>query len=198
MPLLPDTRRSLIARLADSADADAWSEFVDVYEEAVYRFSRGRGLQEADARDAVQRVWVAVHGAMADWKPTGRSGSFRTWLVRTAHRTCMRVLRENRGVCRGAGGTSVLARLNAVADVREPESEESTWQRWAFCWAAGQVEREVEAVTWQCFHLAAVQGASPADVASRLNVRVGTVYASKCRVLARIRQRVRELSEERQ
>lgn len=195
MPLLPDTRPSLLARLADAGDADAWAEFVAIYEDAVYRFSRGRGLQEADARDVVQRVWIAVHAAIADWKPSGRTGSFRAWLVTTAHRTCLRVLRENASHVRGAGGTSVMSRLQDVSKCDELDTTEADWRRWAFCWAAGQVEREVEPATWNCFYLTAVEGIAPAEVARRLNERIGTVYAAKCRVLARIRNRARALLE---
>ena len=89
MPSLPDTRYSLLARLVDPADAAAWSEFTSIYEEAVLRYSRNRGLQDADAREVVQHVLLAVHQAIGDWKPTGRPGSFRAWLARTAHRICL-------------------------------------------------------------------------------------------------------------
>ena len=85
MPSLPDTRYSLLARLVDPEDAVAWSEFTSIYEEAVMRYSRSRGLQDADALEAVQNVLLAVHQAMSDWTPTGRPGSFRAWLARTAH-----------------------------------------------------------------------------------------------------------------
>jgi hypothetical protein len=49
MPLLPDTRYSLLARLSDPGDVAAWSEFIEIYEDAIYRYSRSRGLQDSDA-----------------------------------------------------------------------------------------------------------------------------------------------------
>jgi RNA polymerase sigma-70 factor, ECF subfamily len=195
MPLFPETRHSLLARLAVPADATAWIEFVNVYEDAIYRFTRGRGLQDADARDVVQRVLVAVHDAIAEWKPNGHVGAFRTWLVKTAHRHCMRVLSDNARQDRGIGGTSVLHRLQGLSEGRSSESDDSEWQRWALCWAAGEVQREVEPVTWRSFYLTAVEGVSPIEAAGLLNVRIGSVYAAKCRVLSRIRHRVAELSE---
>lgn len=63
MPSLPDTRYSLLARLVDPADAAAWSEFVALYEDAIYRFSRARSLQDTDAREVVQHVLLVVHQA---------------------------------------------------------------------------------------------------------------------------------------
>ena len=46
----PETRESLILRLPSAADAQAWREFVDLYEPLIIRFAKRRGLQDADAR----------------------------------------------------------------------------------------------------------------------------------------------------
>ncbi len=197
MPSLPDTRYSLLARLVEPGDVAAWSEFMSIYEAAILRYSRNAGLQDADARDVVQRVLLAVHQAIAHWSPTGRPGGFRAWLARTAHRICLAALRDRQKWDRATGGTSILSRLGEIEDRDMAiEDEDRDWQQWAFCWAAGQVEREVAPTTWRAFWLTAVDGAPPNEVGARLGMRTGTVYAAKCRVLARIRERIHELSRE--
>jgi RNA polymerase sigma-70 factor (ECF subfamily) len=197
MPSLPDTSYSLLARLVDPADAAAWSEFTSIYEEAVRRYSRNHGLQDADARDVIQHVLLAVHQAIGDWHPTGRPGSFRAWLARTAHRVCLRTLRDRQKCDRATGGTSVMSRLAEIEDGKSGvEGEKRDWQQWAFCWAAGQVQREVAPATWRAFWLAAVDGLPPNEVGAQLGMTTGSVYAAKCRVLARIRERISELSRE--
>jgi RNA polymerase sigma-70 factor (ECF subfamily) len=197
MSSLPDTRYSLLARLVEPDDVLAWSEFTSIYEEAILRYSRNRGLQEADAQEVVQRVLLAVHQAIGDWKPTGRIGSFRAWLARTAHRICLRTLRDRQKCDRATGGTSVMSRLGEIEDRdRTIEDEDRDWQQWAFCWAAGQVQREVAPATWRAFWLAAVEGLPPGEIAAHLGMKMGSVYAAKCRVLARIRKRIRELTRE--
>ncbi len=50
----PETRPSLMLRLREAADQQAWAEFVSIYEPLVLRLMRQRGLQEADARDVAQ------------------------------------------------------------------------------------------------------------------------------------------------
>jgi RNA polymerase sigma-70 factor (ECF subfamily) len=195
MDLLPDTRYSLLARLVEPADAAAWSEFQQVYEETILRYSLSHGLQEADAQDVVQQVLLAVHGVVSEWKPSGRQGSFRTWLIRTSHRICLRALRDRRNKDRAVGGSSAYERLQGLVGRNETELvDETEWRKWAFCLAAGQVRRAVETATWHAFWQTAVEGKDPAEVAQRLGLSVGSVYAAKCRVLARIRARVQDLS----
>src|SRR5262249_54046786 len=53
---LPATRPSLLVRLRDSRDGQAWTQFVQVYGPVVYNFARKRGLQDADAADLTQDV----------------------------------------------------------------------------------------------------------------------------------------------
>ena len=45
---LPDTRASLILRLPDASDVEAWNEFVEIYRPIVYRVARKKGLQHAE------------------------------------------------------------------------------------------------------------------------------------------------------
>ena len=199
MTHLPDTRYTLLARLSDAKDASAWTEFTQIYEKAIYRYSRSRGLQDSDAWEVVQQVLLVVHHAAADWQPSGRAGSFRGWLFRTARRACLRRVRELGRVDRALGGSSVVERLHCLAAPDGArDADELNWRRWAFCWAAGQIEREVEPRTWRAFWLAAVEDLSPAQVADDLGMNVGAIYAAKCRVLARIRRRVQELARSEQ
>jgi RNA polymerase sigma-70 factor (ECF subfamily) len=197
MSILPLTRYSLIARLADPADADAWATLTAVYERAIHRYCRSRGLQDADARDVVQQVLITLHRKVADWRPNGRPGAFRAWVLAIAHRSCLRAFRDlaRRRRIGGAEGGERLEEIAASAAADAAERSDQEWRRWAFCWAAGIVEREVAATTWQAFWLAGVEDVPAAEVARRLGVRVGSVYTNKCRVLDRIRAVVADLRE---
>ena len=190
---MPDTSYSLIARLSEPADIAAWSDFTEVYQPAVFRYARSRGLQEADAWEVVQKVFIVVHQKISLWRPNGLSGSFRSWLLRTSHYVSQEVARDVRRCDRSLGGDSVDERLQQVAAMEE-DNDNDSWEKWAFCWAAELVQREIEPVTWKAFWLTAVENVAPVEVAQRLSIKVGSVYTAKCRTMARIRQLVDELS----
>lgn len=73
----PATRISLVTRLIDAADHQAWTEFTAIYEPLILRLLRREGLQETDARDVCQQVLAAVAKDIDGWRPDGRERSFR-------------------------------------------------------------------------------------------------------------------------
>lgn len=187
---LPQTRQSLIVRLKSNSDI-AWSEFLTVYEQAIFRFCRGRGLQDADAKDVTQEVFSALHGRLDTWDAQANRGSFRGWLFQVARNIAVDSIRE-----RSRKPISSEAHL---AELRQPQDAEATafqfeYRRALFYWAAEKVRCEVQATTWRCFWESAVLNRAPVEVAEELGVTIGTLYTAKCRVMARIRERIATLS----
>ncbi len=189
---LPETRATLLARLRDRTDRAAWEEFAQVYEPSVYRLARRKGLQDADAKDLTQDVLTAVAGAIERWEPNRQPGGFRAWLYTIARNMAVNAL--SRGARhRGAADSAVWRRLNEICDDAEATAYSIEYRRSAFALAATEVQDEVQPATWQAFWLTAIEGEEIADVAARLHVSIGVVYAARSRVLARLRQKVEAL-----
>lgn len=191
--MLPETRHSLIARLARPEDSATWTEFLRTYESAILRFCRARGLQEADAADVAQEVLLAVHAVAPQWEPSNQSGSFRAWLFETARRSCLHAMRKRRRAMEGLHDDAVAGDAPDVLS-QLAANETNCWEQWAFCAAASVVQNEVEPSTWQAFWLTAVENVPAAEVANRLSLSVGNVYTAKSRVLGRLRRCASELS----
>ena len=192
----PETRISLIRRLADRDDADAWAFFEDHYQQPVYRFARSHGLQPDDALDVVQEVLLAVHKSAANWKPSGRDGSFRTWLAEAARRVTLQITRQRSRIGRGVGGSGFAMEIGEVAaglDSSESQGNAEDDRRWSFYCAASVVQKEVNPQHWMAFWLTAVDGKSAEEVASQLSMKTGTVYSVKCRVLAKLKSVIESL-----
>jgi RNA polymerase sigma-70 factor (ECF subfamily) len=77
-------------------------------------------------------------------------------------------------------------------DVAAPDDLEAFWdseyRRHVVAQALRVMQTDFEPNTWRACWDVVVGGRPPADVARQLGVSVGTVYAAKCRVLARLRQ----------
>jgi RNA polymerase sigma-70 factor (ECF subfamily) len=197
MMLTPTTRASLLFRLRDSQDHVAWVEFVSLYEPAIYRLLRRHGLQDADAQEVMQELFVAVSRSIDGWDPAKERGTFRGWLRRVARNLVINWLKQRQQRVTAAGGTGMQAMLISVpvnAD-RETAEFDAELRRALFHQAAEQVRGEVQPATWQAFWETAVVGASPAQAAEKLGMSVGAIRVAKCRVLDRLRNTVKELEE---
>ncbi len=191
----PDTRHSLIFRLPDKGDAEAWEQFVAIYEPLVYRLARGNGFQDADAREIVQEVLVAVAGAVERFKPDPELGRFRDWLFRIARNLMLKFLTRRKYRPLGTGDSGVAELLQQHVDPVGTESAtfELEYRREVFRWAADQVRQQVHERTWRAFWLVSVEGRVTADVARELKMSVGAVHIAQSRVRGRLREAVAEL-----
>ncbi len=191
----PDTRRSLLVRLREARDDAAWAEFIAIYDPLVYRLARRRGFQDADARDLCQDVLRAVAGAIDRWDPDPARGSFRGWLFRIARNLMLNYLVSQRKHPAGTGDSDLHLMLEAHLAV-DPEDSvlfDTEYKRILFHRAADSIRHEFSETTWQAFWLTGVESIETKEVAQRLTLSTGAVYIARSRVLARLRERVREI-----
>lgn len=198
IPHPPETRPSLILRLRDNCDAEAWQEFTAIYQPLVYRLARMKGLQDADAQELVQDVMVAVSGAVENWVPDADRGRFRHWLFRIARNLLVNYLTRRRFRPLGTGDSRIAAMLEQQCD---RSSEESTvfdieFRREVFRWAAEQVRGQVTEKTWNAFWRSTVDDRPVSAVARDLEMTVGSVYIARSRVMARLRETVQRFNGE--
>lgn len=195
MTRTPTTRASLLLRLRDSQDHEAWVEFVSLYEPVAYRLLRRHGLQDADAREVMQELFMAVSRSIDRWDPAKERGSFRGWLRRVARNLVINWLKQReRRVITTGGSHAMLDMLPADSDPETAEFDQEL-RRAHFQRAAEQVRGEVQPGTWQAFWETAVVGTTPVQAAKKLGMEVGAIRVAKCRVLARLRAAVNEMEK---
>lgn len=199
---VPDTRNSLILRLPDQRDIEAWDQFVAIYDPLIYRLARSKGFQDADAQEIVQEVMVAVARAVDRWEPDPKLGRFRDWLFRIARNLMIKFMTRKKHRPIGSGDSVVADLLDqqvdpASAKLAEEEAAEFdlAYRRETFRWAAEKVSGQVTPSTWQAFWKTSVEGRSAADVAKELQLTVGAVHIARSRVRGRLRQAVQQLQQ---
>ena len=195
----PLTRVTLLARIKDGRDADAWREFVQLYGPVVYRFARNRGLQDADAADLMQDVMrsVARNANRMEYDP--KRGTFRGWLYTVTRNKIYNFLSSQKNRPRGTGDADAQERLDATP-AREEEGPDADWekeyQRRLSARAMELVKGEFQPNTWSAFWQTAVDGKPAAEVGVALKMSAGAVYVAKSRVLARLRDEVQRMMNE--
>jgi RNA polymerase sigma-70 factor (ECF subfamily) len=190
----PATRLSLLVRLRDARDDGAWSQFVDLYAPLVFGFARKHGLQEADAADLTQDVLQAVSGGIRRLDYDPRRGSFRGWLFTVARNKLCNFLAAQR---RPGRATADAAAQHLLQELPAREEDQTAWwdqeyERRVFSWAADQVRGAFRESTWRAFWQTAVEGKTAPQVARALGLSVAAVYLAKGRVMARLKQVIRE------
>jgi RNA polymerase sigma-70 factor (ECF subfamily) len=195
----PNTPASLVLRLRDRGDREAWERFVGLYAPLIYGYGRRRGLQDADAADLTQAVLQAVVGSIERYEYDPAQARFHTWLFRVVRNQFWRLFAHRWQCPAEEQGPEADARLRECAD-HENEHEAAEWEqdyrRGRFRWAAEQVRGGFEESSWRAFWHTAVDGRPAPDVASELGLSVGAVYTAKSRVLERIRRVIETVQDD--
>jgi RNA polymerase sigma factor (sigma-70 family) len=191
---LPATRASLLVRLGDHQDHEAWREFVRLYAPMVYRFGRRKGMQDADAADLTQEVLRSVSGSVATFD--AKVGPFRNWLFTLAHRRWYDFVQRRQRETPSPGGQATMQFIAEAPAPAEEESWNQEYERQLFALAAELIRPKFSAATWQAFQLAAIEGKSGEEVARALGISVAAVYLAKSRVMVKLKAEVGRLRVE--
>jgi RNA polymerase sigma-70 factor (ECF subfamily) len=189
---IPTTRPSLLVRLRDNHDEQAWDEFVTIYRPLVYRVARRMGLQDADALELVQEAMIKVARAISRWDADPARGSFRSWLFQVSRNLVINFLVAEARRARASGDTAVgrlLAQLPA-RETGEASRFDLEYRRQLLQWAAPRVRAQGSSNTWNAFWRTSVEGQDATEVARQLGMTVGAVYIARSRVMARLRKEI--------
>lgn len=187
----PTTRLTLLGRLADPADKEAWNEFVALYGPFIYSFARRRLPQDEDAADIMQEVLSAVLKGSYQ-RPKGR---FQKWLltillneIRDFH-----TARARRAEVLGAADAALRVEDEADSAAEEWEKERRLH---LFHAAAERVRAQVSPTHWDVFVQTALEDKTGRNVARALDLSVTNVYAIKSRILKEIKEEIDRLEED--
>jgi RNA polymerase sigma-70 factor (ECF subfamily) len=198
MSCVPDTRTSLVFRVRNPQDAEAWREFLRLYGPLIYRYGRRHGLQDADAVDFMQRVLLAVSGAIRRLEYDSQRGLFRGWLFAVVRQQFTHWLREGQRWRNGLAAAEMAHQLNQPPDQETQAAWDEDFQAQLLRFAADNVRRLVNERHWDAFWRTAVENQKAPAVAAQLGMSIGAVYTARSRILQRIRDEVQRLDHDHQ
>lgn len=176
------TSMSLLEQLRQPGDRRAWNRFVELYTPLLLSWARRAGLQDSDAADLVQDVFVTLVQIMPTFT-YDRQKSFRAWLRTIA-------LNKWRDRCEKLARRPVAAG-DKLGDPAGPDELAALWDseyRQHVAQRALQIlQADFQPTTWKAFWEHVVVGRPAPEVARELGMTPGAIYAAKLRILGRLR-----------
>jgi len=133
-----------------------------------------------------------VSRALPSFEYQSERGRFRDWLGVVTHRELLQFWKRTNRI-----------RRNLSANGQDQIEKIADTQNWEFHFHAEllqlaiyRIQREFEAETWSIFQRLWIENESPNEVASSMQINIGSVYVAKSRVLKRLRSEVLMLSDD--
>jgi RNA polymerase sigma-70 factor (ECF subfamily) len=189
------TRPSLLLRLRDPQDAQAWGVFVGVYGPLVYGHARRRGLQHQDAEDVAQKAFARVTQAIRTFDYQPDLGRFRDWLGTVVRNEIHRFLKRESSVPQVMGSSGADLQSELIAPVADTDWT-SEFNARVLQVALDRSRPRFEAATWQAFERVWLQDVPAAKVADEMGKPIDWVYVAKSRVLKQLWDEVQELADD--
>ena len=192
MPVVMDelTSLSLLGRAADPADSDSWNRLVELYAPLMRHWLRQYDVQDCDADDLIQDVLAVLMRELPDFDHSRQVGAFRSWLRRVLVNRLRNYWRDRQHRPPAKGGSSLAEQLNQLEDENSQLSRVWNEQhdRDVLATLMEVVRPRFEEKTWQAFHRQMFDGQRPDQIAAELDMRLGSVYMARNRVLGALRR----------
>ncbi len=187
------TRSSIIARLKDPHDHDAWRTFDRLYGEVMVRYGMRRGLPLDDAQDVRQIVLLSLVHRMPRFEFLRDRGRFRSYLGRVVGNAIQRHRR------RAHHAREWLAPDLALFERPAEAAADSVWDEE---WSSHHLRRAMETLSRSArprsiaIFERLLAGDSPENAARAAGASVESVYKLQQRYRARLSELVRRQIEE--
>lgn len=197
----PTTSPTLLSRLRNPSDNDAWAQFVSLYGPLVYRLAKKKGLQRDDADNLAQQFFLRMVKELPRFTYDPRRGRFRAWVFTVALNEVRHFL--SAGAASGRREAVYRDRREEEVVQRDDPGEEALREWWGSAEATRMLQIALDRLSASADpdHVAIftrlVFGDSPADpVAAEFGLNRNQVYGIKFRLLRRLREIAQALREE--
>jgi RNA polymerase sigma-70 factor (ECF subfamily) len=185
------TSISLLKRVHQLNDRQAWDRFVALYTPLMYSWACRLRLSEANAADLIQDVFVILLQKLPEFEYDPNK-SFRAWLWTVARNKYL----ERR---RRPAELSLENDEDPPAQPAENDGAElfaeAEYRNFLMRRALQLMQSEFQESTWKACWECVVNSKSAAEVAAELGTTVEVVWAAKSRVVRRLREELQGLLE---
>ena len=187
------TRSSVIRAVADTENAAAWNRLFDLYAGFVYSIARRKGLNDADADDIVQMVFVDLARNLPSFQYDRSKGKFRSYLAALVN---WRVIDRLKAVRRDADLKAGFMEEVKPIGPGDDEFADREWQAVAMDNALRRIKSSVRPEHYAAFVASTVEGRDTETVMKLYNLSRDNLYQIRKRLSERLRKVMSEILAE--
>src|SRR5262249_29869135 len=147
------TRRTLLHRVRDPADREAWEQFFELYAPLLEGYARAHGLARDDAEEVRDQCLEVLARKLPGFEYRREKGSFSAWLHRIARAKVIDLVRARKVRTRESIELTRLADSDAAPDDRW----ERQWRAEHLRYALSVVRRSEPEERFRVFELLLVE-----------------------------------------
>lgn len=188
------TRSSVIRAVANTENEAAWQRFFDLYAGFVFSIARSKGLNDTDADDIVQMVFIDLARNLPSFKYDREKGRFRSYLAALVK---WRVIDRLKAVRRDADlKADFMEEAKSAATTEDEDFEEREWQSAAMEETLRRIKPEVRPEHYAAFVASAVEGQDTDVVTKLYGISRDSLYQIRKRLTVKLREKLAEVRAE--
>jgi len=186
------THLSLLVRLRDPNDREAWEEFQELYGPLMYRLARSLGAGHDDAEDVQASCYCTVVEKIRSFEYDAQRSGFRAWLFTLVRRRMADLFR---------GREHLLASPSALTQIPDDTSSisvvwDAQWREQHLRHCLRRVRQRVAEQSFQIFEKVCLDEVPVDDVCRAFHVSRNQVYKIRARILQMVREEARRIDPE--
>ena len=181
------TRSSVLKAVADTANEAVWQRLFDLYAGLVFSIARSKGLNEEEADDVVQDVFIRLAEFLPTFEYSRTKGRFRSYLINLVYNLIIDKWRMHQ-----REDERMRAYKDEVVNMTPADKDfaEREWQEAALEEALRRIKPEVRPEHYAAFVASTVEGQDTETVMRLYNLSRDNLYQIRKRLTAKLRETV--------
>ena len=194
------THESLLVRMQDIQDGQAWNQFHQYYRTLILNFARSRGCSGDMSQDVLQESMITLTKVMPNFRYDRVKGKFRTFLLTIVSSRIVDAFRRERKYqeWRTDDNEQTPTLENTAEEwVSNWEDDwEHEWQQHLLMHALDRVKKRVKPYIFESFRMYVLEQRPAAEVTASLDVSENTIYQHRRRIVSMLQQEVKAIKLE--
>ena len=192
------TRVTLLAKLKETENAEAWREFESIYRGFILSLILRMGINKEDAEDISQAVLTKVWQKIEDFEYNQNKGKFHNWLAAMTRNTVKDFFRTKKNFITGRDSVEYQEQYLTIEEQVLPDIENLAREEWVLhitnlAW--DNIKNDLYETKREVFKMVSSEVPNK-EIAQKLGISETSVRVYKAEVFEKMRTEITRLNQE--